>query len=119
MKNAIQRSTESLQVMGNSKFIMDRANVRCHIENLVILPTMNRILEVKVKFSEISFSCIYRNFANKLFKKALSMQEDLLSKQEFKKGVSLPESVQYLYAMSDCKTLLALCIQFIWMSKFY
>ena len=53
----------------------------------------------EVKFSEISFSNIYRNFsgqADKLYKEAFSLQEGLLSEQEFKEE-SLFQNLFNLY----------------------
>ena len=69
--------------------LMDWANGNCIIENLAHIPFVNKALEVKNKFTEISFSDIHREFnseADRLFKEALTLQEGTLSEQEFKDG---------------------------------
>ena len=69
------------------------------LKTWVLWPIMNKNSEVKVKFSEISLSRIYRNFsgqADKLSKEAFFVQEGLLSEQEFKEE-SLFQNLFNLY----------------------
>ena len=64
---------------------------------------MNKNSEVKVKFSKISFSHIYRSFSgqvDKLSKEAFSVQEGLLSEQEFKEE-SLFQNLFNIYIESQ------------------
>ena len=73
------------------------------LKTLVLWAIMNKNSEVKVKFSEISLSHIYINFsgqADKLSKEAFSVQEGLLSEQEFKEE-SLFQNLFNLYIESQ------------------
>ena len=47
-----------LQFLGDSKLLMDWANAKCQIENLVLIPIMNRVLELKGNFSKITLTFI-------------------------------------------------------------
>jgi len=55
----VDKRTNNLQVMWYSKLILKWANVRGYIVNLVFIPNMHIILEVKMKFSNF-FSHIYK-----------------------------------------------------------
>ena len=48
--------------MGDSKLIIDWANGRSHIENLVLILTINMISEVRMKFAEIIYFHAYGEF---------------------------------------------------------
>jgi hypothetical protein len=59
--------------MGDSKLLVDWANGKNHLKNLILRPTMLRVSEV---FSEINFIHIYSEFnshADNLSKDALTM----------------------------------------------
>ena len=69
------------------------------LKTWVLWPIMNKNSEVKMNFSEISLSHIYRNFsgqADKLSKESFSIQERLLSEEEFKED-SLFQNLFNLY----------------------
>jgi hypothetical protein len=84
LKCAAENGIERIQVMGDSKLLVDWANGGSHIENPVLSTVMNRVSEVRMKLLEISFSRIYRQFnekMNRLSKEALSLQERTLTNQ--------------------------------------
>jgi ribonuclease HI len=54
MKIAADKCTGKLQVLGDSKLLMDWANNKCRISNLARGPVMNIVLEVKGKFEKNS-----------------------------------------------------------------
>lgn len=86
---------ERLQVMGDSKLLMNWANGKNRIKNLGWSPIMYRVSKVKIQFIEISLTHIFREFnlqADSLSKDALLMHEGILSEQEFKDEVLLPVS---------------------------
>lgn len=56
MKRAADKGTKKLQVLGDSKLLMDWTNGKCKITNMALGPTMNRVLDVKNHFDSISFT---------------------------------------------------------------
>jgi hypothetical protein len=80
LKCAADHWIERLEVMGDSKLLMDWDNRKIRIENLGLGPIMLRVSEVKSQFSAITFSHIFREFnvqADSLSKDALSMREGI------------------------------------------
>lgn len=60
------RALKQLQVSRDSKILMDWANSKCRIDNILLAPIMNQVLEVKQQFDGISFVHIYRNSTREL-----------------------------------------------------
>jgi hypothetical protein len=54
-KTAKEKGQKHLQVYEDSKLMMDWANSRCRIDNILLAPIMNPVLEVKQHFDDISF----------------------------------------------------------------
>ena len=82
---------QDIDVLGNNKW---------RIENTLLTLIMNKVLEVKNGFNDISFHHIYREFnskVNQLSKEALLLQKGFLSKQEFRGGTQITNSERSLY----------------------
>jgi hypothetical protein len=61
--------------------LMDWENNKCKIENMLLVPIMNQVMQVKINFHDLYFTCIYREFNSKvdqLSKEELLLQEGVL-----------------------------------------
>ena len=84
-----------LQVLGESNLVIEWVKHNHHIRNSDLKPIMNKIVEVKSHFHDISFTCVYREFNTKvdnLSKDVLLLQEGTFTEQVFKGGIVLPTS---------------------------
>jgi ribonuclease HI len=100
LKSAVDKGLTKLQVLGDSKVMVDRANNQCRIANLVLQPLTIQFQEEKKKFEDIYFSHIYEEFnslADQLSKEALLMQEGLLTEHEFMEGSQVSASERFLF----------------------
>jgi ribonuclease HI len=80
LKVAVDKQVRKIQVLGDSKLVMDWANGKAQI-------ILERILEIRALFEEVSFAHIFREFNHKvdhLSKEALALEEGMLSVQEVK-----------------------------------
>ena len=85
-----------LQVLGESNLVIEWVNHNHHIRNSDLKPIMNKIIEVKSHFHDISFTCEYREFNTKvdnLSKDVILLQEGTFIEQEFR-GEILPSKVE-------------------------
>jgi hypothetical protein len=95
IKTAADRGIPKLQVLGDSKLLIDWANGKNMIINLVLSLVMSRVVEIKRRFEAISSLHIYWEFnikANQLSKEALYLQEGIITIQEFRDGALVSES---------------------------
>lgn len=65
MKFEADPGQRNLEVLGDSKLLMNWYNNKCQISNLAFGPTMVTVFEAKSWFHSISFSDIYREFNQK------------------------------------------------------
>ena len=63
VKCTLGGGVDKLQFLGDLKLLMDWENAKFQIENLVLIPIMNRVLELKGKFSEITLTFIGNNLS--------------------------------------------------------
>jgi ribonuclease HI len=59
LKVATNKGVNKLQVFGDSKFMVDWANLKCRINNLLLEPLMMQFLQVKESYETLCFSHIY------------------------------------------------------------
>jgi ribonuclease HI len=103
LKVAGEKNVSRLQVLGDSKLLMDWENGKNQITNMALSPIMELCLEKKKIFEEISFSHVYREFnykADKLSKEALILQEGHLIEQEFRDNIPLDENPKVTFLMT-------------------
>jgi len=65
LKTVANKSTNQLQVLGDSKLFMDWAKSKCQITNLALETIINRVLEAKTHFEFIAFTHIFKEFNSK------------------------------------------------------
>jgi hypothetical protein len=72
--------------------LIDWENNKCRIENMLLVPTMNQVLEVKCNFYDLSFTHIYKELNTKvdqLSEEVMLLQEGFLYEQEFRGGTQI------------------------------
>jgi ribonuclease HI len=87
LKVVVDIQVKRLQVFGDSKLLIDWENGKSIIYNLDLGPILDRIMEKKLIFEEVSFSHVYREFKHKddqLSKEALILEEGCLLVHEIK-----------------------------------
>ena len=81
--------------------MVDQANNKCRVDNMVPEPLMNQVIEVKEIFEEeLSFSHVYREFnviVDQLSKESLLLHESNLFEQDFRGGTQVSASKRPLY----------------------
>jgi ribonuclease HI len=96
----LDRGVISLQVLGDSKLILDWVNDKNSMENSVLQPLTEKLREVKNQFNSVSFHHMYRElneFADQLSKEALTLHEGLVITSEWIEGKTSPKKVINLY----------------------
>jgi len=86
LKTAIDKGINQLQGMGDSKLVIKWANQNYNIKNPALLPILHQILEVKIRFDDLSSSHIYHEFnsqADHLSKEALSLHDGTFIEHDF------------------------------------
>jgi hypothetical protein len=97
----VERGVNCLQVMGDSKLIIEWENGNYRFENLLIAHIMDRIKEARAQFEFISFQHVYRELSIKedmLSKEALKMQEGKMKIEEEVEGCALPGITLSIYS---------------------
>ena len=100
MKIKHEKGLNYLQVLHDSKLVIEWANPNHNIGNLHLKPFMNQIVEVKYNFHYISFTYLYREFntnIENLSKDALLLQEGNFTKQVFIGDTVLLASKSHFY----------------------
>jgi len=78
LKFSISKDITYIQIFGDSKLFISWCNNQCIISNLTLPPILDRVLEARSRFQNISFEHVYREFNSKadaLLKKALLLEE--------------------------------------------
>jgi ribonuclease HI len=81
LKSALEQKVKRIQILGDSKRVLDWENGKSNITNLLSRPIMDRIQVLKGDFDGVSFIHVYREFNHKadtLSKEALTVQEGVL-----------------------------------------
>jgi ribonuclease HI len=87
LKVVLEQKVKRIQILGDSKLVLDWANGKSNITNMLLRPIMDRIQVLKGDFDEIYFIHVYREFNHKAYtlsKEALTVQEGVLIEQEVK-----------------------------------
>jgi hypothetical protein len=61
----LEQKVKRVQILGDSKLVMDWENGQNNITNILLRPIIDRIQALKGDFDEISFIHVYREFKNK------------------------------------------------------
>jgi hypothetical protein len=86
--------------LGDSKLPIDLANKENMITYLILSPVISRVVDIKRGIEAISFLHIYREFNTKvdqLSKGALSLQEGIITVQEFGDGALVSDSASSFF----------------------
>jgi len=67
LKTTAGKGLKDLQVFGDSKMLMDWTNHQCRIENMLLVPIMNQVLELKHSFDDLSFLIFTKSSTQKPF----------------------------------------------------
>jgi len=59
LKVVVDKQVRKIQVLGDSRLVMDWENGKAQITNMVLGPILERILEIKALFEEVSFAHIF------------------------------------------------------------
>jgi ribonuclease HI len=100
LKFALEKDIRSLQVLGDSKLVVDWFNGKCQINNLVLSPLLDKIREVGSLFGILFVEHLYREFntmVDGLSKDFVAQQEGLLLSHEFNGEESFPVISQNLF----------------------
>ena len=80
------RGVSSFQVLGDSKLIIDWANGKNSMENLLFQPLVEKFREIKNHLDSVSFHHVYRELneiADQLSNEALTLHEGLVITSEW------------------------------------
>lgn len=86
---AKEKGLTCLQLIGDSQIVVEWENGKFRLENLIFVPLLGRIREVRAKFSPLSFQHVYREHnykADQLSKEILRLQEGLMEVSEIIDG---------------------------------
>jgi hypothetical protein len=90
----------SPQILGDSKLLIDWTNVINNLQNLTLIPIVEKIREERNRIGYVLFQQVYRELnetADKLSKETLVLQERKIVIVETDETRSLPQEVISLY----------------------
>jgi hypothetical protein len=64
-KNNERHKFQTLVGIWRFQYSLDWENNKCIIENMLLVPIMSQVMEVKSSFDDLSFTHIYREFNTK------------------------------------------------------
>lgn len=81
LTSAKQKGCRNIQVIGDSKLVIDWASQKCHVKNIRLGPIVNIVKELIVSLDQICFSHIYGKLNSIAYE--LSKQEILCMKEPY------------------------------------
>jgi ribonuclease HI len=81
LKTAVEQKVKRLQILGDSKVVLDWVSGRSRFHNFPLRPVMDIIQRLKGEMEELTYIHIYREFNHRednLSKEAITVQEGVL-----------------------------------------
>jgi ribonuclease HI len=89
-KLSAEQGVDQIQIMGDSKLVIDWINSKSNMQNMYLSSNMERIKELKGNLFKISFHHVYRELnvgADELSKEALSLHSGCFMSEEEEAGI--------------------------------